>query len=141
MRCSREKTLFMQQKLTQVTTPPPHFEHLIPSTQSSESPLAKIMDVVNSIPLIGHVKMVEPTIPKSEFLSHQSIDICFINETHLVTGQSFQMANYVCNRNKCPIHGGETAILVHHDMDHYVVPVSDKQQMEAIAICVNIVSR
>ena len=30
-----------------------------------------------------------------QFLSDYGIDICLINETHLVPGQDFRMANYV----------------------------------------------
>jgi hypothetical protein len=72
-----------------------------------------------------------------QFLSDHGIYICLINETHLVLGQDFRMANYVCHRKDRPTQGGETVILVRRGIDHYSVPVSNLQQMEATTICVN----
>jgi Exonuclease III len=42
-----------------------------------------------------------------QFLSDQDIDICLVNETHLVPGQDFRMANYVCHRNDRSTQGME----------------------------------
>jgi Exonuclease III len=76
-----------------------------------------------------------------QFLLDHGIDICHINETHLMPGQEFRLANYVCHRNDRPTQDGGTMILVRRGIDHYSVPVSNLQQMEATAIYVNIDGR
>ena len=69
-----------------------------------------------------------------QFLSEHGIDICLINETHLVPGQDFRMPNYVCDRNDCPTQGGGTMILVRRGIDHYALPIYNLQELEATAI-------
>ena len=73
-----------------------------------------------------------------QFLSDHGINICLINETHLVPGQDFRMLNYVCHRKDHPTQGGGTMILVRCGIDHYSVPVLNLRQMEATTIYVNI---
>jgi hypothetical protein len=69
-----------------------------------------------------------------EFLSEDGVDICLLNETHLVSERALRFANYVCHRTDRPTSGGGTAILVHKGIDHYAVPVSGLQHLEATAI-------
>ena len=76
-----------------------------------------------------------------QFLLDHGIDICHINETHLMPGQEFRLANYVCHRNDRPTQDGGTMILVRRGIEHYSVPVSNLRQMEPTAICVNIGGR
>jgi hypothetical protein len=40
-----------------------------------------------------------------EFLSEHGVDICPLNETHLVSDQALRFANYVCYRTDCPTRG------------------------------------
>jgi hypothetical protein len=69
-----------------------------------------------------------------QFLSEHGADICLLNETHLVAERALRFANYVCQRTDRPTPGGCTAILVHKGIDHYAVPVSGLQYLEATAI-------
>jgi hypothetical protein len=69
-----------------------------------------------------------------QFLSEQGVDICLLNETHLQAGRALRFANYVCHRTERPTPCGGTAILVHKGIDHYAMPVSDLQYLEATAI-------
>jgi hypothetical protein len=66
-----------------------------------------------------------------QFLSEHGVDICLLNETHLVAVRDLRFANYVCHRKDRPTPGGGTAILVHKGIDHYAVPVSGLQFLEA----------
>jgi exonuclease III len=69
-----------------------------------------------------------------QFLGDYGVDVCLLNETHLTSGRALRFANYVCHRTDRPTLGGGTAILVHRGIDHYPVPVSGLQQLEATAI-------
>jgi exonuclease III len=69
-----------------------------------------------------------------QFLSEHGVDICLLNETHLVVERALRFANYVCHRTDQPTPGGGTVILVHKGIDHYAVPVSGLQYLEATAI-------
>jgi hypothetical protein len=69
-----------------------------------------------------------------QFLSEHGVDICLLNEMHLESGGALRSANYVCHRTDCPTRGGSTAILVRRGIDHYAVPVSGLQHLEATAI-------
>jgi hypothetical protein len=68
-----------------------------------------------------------------QFLSEHGVDIC-LNETHLVAERALRFANYVCYRTDWPTPGEGTAILVHKGIDHYSVPLSGLQYLEATAI-------
>jgi hypothetical protein len=69
-----------------------------------------------------------------QFLSEHGVDICLLNETHLVAERALNFSNYFCHRTDRPTPGGGTAILVHKGIDHYAVPVSGLQYLEATAI-------
>jgi hypothetical protein len=69
-----------------------------------------------------------------QFLSEHGVDIWLLNETHLVAERAIRFANYICHRTERPTPGGGTAILVHKGIDHYAVPVSGLQYLEATAI-------
>jgi exonuclease III len=69
-----------------------------------------------------------------QFLSEHGVDICLLNETHLELGRALRFANYVCHQTDHPTRGGGTAILVRRGIDHYAVPVSGLQHLEATAI-------
>ena len=86
------------------------------------------------------VKKLELELELVQFLSDHCIEICLINETHLVPGKDFQMANYVSHRKNRPINGGRTMILVLHGIVNYSVPVSNLRHLEAIVICVKVSS-
>jgi hypothetical protein len=69
-----------------------------------------------------------------QFLSEHGVDICLLKETHLDSGWALRYTNYVCHRTDCLTLVGSTAILVHKGIDHYAVPVSGLQYLEATAI-------
>jgi exonuclease III len=69
-----------------------------------------------------------------QFLSEHGVDICLLNETHLVKGRALKFGNYVCHRTERPTPGGGRAVLVHKGIDHYAVSVSGLQHLEATAI-------
>jgi hypothetical protein len=69
-----------------------------------------------------------------QFLSEHGVDICLLNETHLESGRALRFANYVCHRRDRPTRGGGTVILVRRGIDHYAVPVSGLQHLEATTI-------
>jgi hypothetical protein len=69
-----------------------------------------------------------------QFLSEHGVDICLLNETHLEPGRALRFANYVCHRTDRPTRGGGTVILARRSTDHYAVPVSVLQHLEATAI-------
>ena len=69
-----------------------------------------------------------------QFLSENGIDVCFLDETHLGTGQVFWMSNYVCHSSDCPTLGDDSAILVRRGIDHCTVPVSGLQQLETSVV-------
>jgi hypothetical protein len=73
-------------------------------------------------------------LEKEQSLSEHGVNICLLNETHLVAERALRIANYVCHRTDRPTPGGGNAILVHNGIDHYAVPVSGLQQLEATAI-------
>jgi len=56
------------------------------------------------------------------FLSDHSIDIYFLNETHLEPGRALSFANRVCHQTDRPTRGGSTAFLVRRGIDHYAEP-------------------
>jgi hypothetical protein len=68
-----------------------------------------------------------------QFLSEHDVGTCLMNETHLESGSALRFANYL-PPNGPPDPGGGTAILVHQGIDHYAVPVSGLQHLEATAI-------
>jgi hypothetical protein len=76
-----------------------------------------------------------------QFLRERGIDICLLNETHLVAERALTYANYVCHRTDRPTPGGGTAILVHKGIDHYAVPVSGLHYLQATAIQLVLVTR
>jgi hypothetical protein len=69
-----------------------------------------------------------------QFLSEHGVDICLLNETHLVAGRALRFANYFCHRTDRHTPGGGTATLVLKGIDRYGVPVSGLQHMDATAI-------
>jgi hypothetical protein len=69
-----------------------------------------------------------------QFLSEHGVDICLLNETHLVAKRALRFANYVCHRTDRPTPGGGSAIFVHKGIDHHAVQVSGLQYLEATAI-------
>jgi hypothetical protein len=66
--------------------------------------------------------------------SQLGVDICLLNETHLVSGRAFRFAYYVCHRTDRQARGGGTATLGSRDIDHHAVPVSGLRHLEATAI-------
>jgi hypothetical protein len=69
-----------------------------------------------------------------QLLSEHGVVIFLLNETHPVAEQALNFAIYVCHRTDRPTPGDGTAILVHKGIDHYAVPVSGLQYLEATAI-------
>jgi hypothetical protein len=69
-----------------------------------------------------------------QFISEHDVDICLLNETHLESGRALRVANYVCHRTELPTRGEGTANFVRRGIDHYAVPVSGLQHLEATAI-------
>jgi hypothetical protein len=76
-----------------------------------------------------------------QFFSVHGVDICLLNETHLVAERALRFGNYICHRTDRPTPSGGTAILVHKGRDHYAVPVSGLQYLEATAIHLVLVTR
>jgi hypothetical protein len=70
----------------------------------------------------------------AEFLSEHGFKIRNINETQLESGRAIKFANSICHRTDRPTPGGGTPILVHKGTDHYAVPVSGLQYLDATAI-------
>jgi hypothetical protein len=68
------------------------------------------------------------------FLSQHGVRICLLTETHLIQGDVFRLANYVCHRTDRPTEGGGTPILVRRGIDHYAIPVLVLIQLKATAI-------
>jgi len=60
---------------------------------------------------------------ETTFLSQRGVDVCLLTETHLRSGETFQMTNYVCHCTSSLTEGGGTAVLVQWDIDHYAVPI------------------
>jgi exonuclease III len=58
-----------------------------------------------------------------QFLSEHGVDICLLNETHLMVERALRFANYVCHRTDRQTPGDGTANNVHKGIDHYAVPV------------------
>jgi hypothetical protein len=70
-----------------------------------------------------------------KFLSEHGVDICLLNEVHLASGRALRFANYICHWTDRPTRGeGGTAILVRWVIDHYTVPVSGVQHLEATTV-------
>jgi exonuclease III len=69
-----------------------------------------------------------------QFLSEHGVDICLLNVTHLVAERALSFENYVCNQTDRHTPGGGAANLVHKGIDHYAVPVSGLQYLEATVI-------
>jgi hypothetical protein len=69
-----------------------------------------------------------------QIFSERGVDICLLNETHLVAERALCFANYICHRTDRRTAGGGTVIVVHTGIDHYSVPVSGLQYLEATAI-------
>jgi exonuclease III len=69
-----------------------------------------------------------------QLLSEHGVDICLLNETHLDSVRALRFANFVCHRTDRPTPGGGTEILVRKGIDHYAVPVTGWQYLEATAI-------
>jgi exonuclease III len=76
-----------------------------------------------------------------QFLSEKGVDIFLLNETHLESGRDLTFANYVYHRTDRPNRGGGTAILVRRDIDHYAVPLSGLQHLDATAMHLELVTR
>jgi exonuclease III len=68
------------------------------------------------------------------FLSEHGTDIYLLRETQLEPVRALRFANYVFHRTDRPTRGGCTTILVSRGIDHYAVPVSGLQHLEATAI-------
>jgi hypothetical protein len=68
------------------------------------------------------------------FLCEHGVDICLLNEIHLVAQRALRIGICVCHRTDRHTPGGGKAILVHKGIDHYAVPVSGLQYLEANAI-------
>lgn len=66
-----------------------------------------------------------------QFLLDHDVNICLINEMHLVPGQDFRSPNYVCHRNDRPTQGGGTMIIVRRGFRQNAVPISNLLQLEA----------
>ena len=75
------------------------------------------------------------------FLSQHCVDICLLSETFLNPGESFRLANYVCQRTDRPTAGGGTALLVRRGITHYSVTVPGLNQLEATAIPIMLADR
>jgi hypothetical protein len=69
-----------------------------------------------------------------QFLSEQGVDMCLLNETHLVAERALNLANYFCHRTDRPTHDVGMAIIVHKGIDHYAVPDSGLQYLQATAL-------
>jgi hypothetical protein len=76
-----------------------------------------------------------------QILSEHGVDICLLNETHLVAERALNLAKYVSNRTDRPTPGGGTEIIVHKGIDHYAVPDSGLQYLQATAIHLVLVTR
>jgi predicted urease superfamily metal-dependent hydrolase len=74
-------------------------------------------------------------------LSQHRVNVCLLIETHLRSGETFQMANYVCHHTDQLTEGGRTAILVHWGRDHYTVPIQGVRYLEATVIQVMLASK
>jgi hypothetical protein len=68
------------------------------------------------------------------FLSENAVDICLLNETHLVAQRALTFANYICHRTNRSPPGGDRVILIHKGIDKCAVPVSELQYLEATAV-------
>jgi hypothetical protein len=60
---------------------------------------------------------------------------------HLIPGQAFRLANYVCHSTGRPTKGDGTAILVRRSMDHHGVPFPGLPHWEATAIQITLAGR
>jgi len=60
---------------------------------------------------------------------------------HLRSGETFQMANYVCHHTAWLTEGGRTAILVRWGIDHNAVPIHVVRHQVATAIQVMFASK
>jgi hypothetical protein len=69
-----------------------------------------------------------------QFIGEHGVDFCLRNETYLEAGRALRFANYFCHRTDRTAPGGGTATLVHKGIDHYALPVSGLQYLEATAI-------
>jgi hypothetical protein len=76
-----------------------------------------------------------------QFPSKHGVDICLLNEIHLETGRALRFTNCLCHRTDRTTPGGGTAIFVHKGIDHYAVPVSGLQYLEATATNLVLVAR
>jgi hypothetical protein len=68
-----------------------------------------------------------------KFLSEHGVDICLLHEKHLESVRVLMFANYVCHRTDLPTPGGRHSDLCPPGIDHYSVPVSGLQYLEATA--------
>jgi hypothetical protein len=75
------------------------------------------------------------------FLSEHGVDICLLNETHLVAKRALRFVNYLFNRTDRHTPGGGTAIPVHKGIDQCAVPVSELQYLEATPTYVILATR
>jgi hypothetical protein len=60
---------------------------------------------------------------ETKFLGQHGVDVCLLTQTHLRSGETFQMANSVCHHTDWLTKGCRTAILVRCGTDHYTVPI------------------
>ena len=72
------------------------------------------------------------------FLSQHGVDIFLLGETFLHPGQTFRLANYVCQRTHRPTVGGGTDFLVRLGIVHHSVPVPGLTHLEGIALQVTL---
>jgi exonuclease III len=57
------------------------------------------------------------------FLAQHGVDVWLLNETHLVSGEGFRFANYVCHRTDRSKKGGGIANLVRQGIENHALPV------------------
>jgi hypothetical protein len=75
------------------------------------------------------------------FLGQHRVDVCLLTEMHLGSGETFQMAQYVCHHTDWLTEGGGTAVLVQWGIDHYAVPIPGVRHLVATAIQVMLASK
>jgi len=77
---------------------------------------------------------------ETTFLGQHGVDVCIFTETHLRSGETFQMANYVCHHTASLTEGGGTATLVWWDIDHYAVPIQGVRYLVGSALQLTIIT-
>ena len=82
-----------------------------------------------------------PHARETTFLSQHGVDVCLLTETHLRSGETLQMANYVCHRTDRLTEGGGTAVPVCWGINHYTEPIQGVRHLEDTDIQVTLASK